>query len=370
MKHALTVLHKLTGLISISAVSFFYLILPACRPATPPATAPLPDTPIVQTFSLTKGQLSTSMQLPGELRPYQAVDLYAKVNGFVKQVYVDLGSQVHKGQLLLTLEAPELQSAASAAYSAMHTKQAVYSGSRANYYRLYQTSLTPGTIAANDLELAQARMSADSTDLLAARAAYQEATAMNGYLEIRAPFDGVISERNVHPGAYATGGNGTPLLRLEQQDHLRLTVAVSEAATAYFRQMDTVQFTVKSLPAQHFTAHVNRMAGSLSTPLRTETLEMDVWNKDGKLLPGMYAQVLLHPDDNQDSFVIPRQALVTNAQGSFVIRVAHNITDWVNVRKMQENADSIAISGSLQPGDRLVTAAADTLKNGITVLLN
>src|ERR1700757_3790153 len=105
----------------------------------------VPHTSSIQAFSLREGTLNTTMSLPGVLQPYQTVDLYAKVNGFIKTMTVDVGSQVHQGQLLMTLDAPEMTAALSQAQEELHTKEAVYRGSKANYDRLLKKSKIPGT---------------------------------------------------------------------------------------------------------------------------------------------------------------------------------------------------------------------------------
>jgi RND family efflux transporter MFP subunit len=328
------------------------------------------DTATVSTFSLNKGQLSTNMMLPGELRPFQSVDLYAKVNGFVKEMYVDIGSVVHKDQLLVTLEAPELDEALNASSSDLHTREAHYKVSKSNYDRLYRTSKIPGTISPNDLDMANGTMSADSASLMAARSRYQEAAAMKNYLQIRAPFDGVISARNLYAGAYAGPagqGSAKPLLVLEEQAKLRLVIDAPEAATAYFRQKDTVHFSVKTLPGEYFTAFISRLAGSMNTQLRTEQLEMDVLNKDKRLLPGMYARVSLVLTNDKKVFIAPKTAVTGNSQQIFVIRITKGHAEWIPVQKGRETADQVEIFGDLRDGDQLVTVATDELKNGSPV---
>jgi membrane fusion protein, multidrug efflux system len=337
--------------------------------ASEPA-APVSDTATVQTFSLSKGQLTTHMELPGELRPFQTVDLYAKVNSFVKNMYVDVGSQVHKGQLLVTLEAPEMEAALNNSASLLHTQEALYRASKANYDRLYRTSKIPGTISPNDLDLADGRRGADSANLAAARSRYQESAALTDYLEVRAPFDGVVSSRNMYPGAAAgPAGKGSfiPLLTVQEQTKLRLVIAVPEAATGYFQQNDTIHFTVQTLPGQEFSARVSRLAGSLDMQLRTEQLEMDVANKEKTLLPGMFAQVSLDLTNDKKVFIVPQTAVTGNSKRIFVIRIEQRKTEWVSVEKGRQGAGNVEIYGDLQEGDQLVSNGTDELKTGTHV---
>src|SRR5882757_2902938 len=126
------------------------------------------------TFQLEKGQLSTDLFVPGELIAFQQVDLYAKVNSFVKKLYADIGSEVKEGQLLATMEAPELQSQLASAESRVKSQEAIYIASKSNYDRIVETSKTPGTISQNDIDQANARQKSDLAQWDAARAAYKE----------------------------------------------------------------------------------------------------------------------------------------------------------------------------------------------------
>jgi len=344
-------------------------ILASCQSKQQTPTS-APPTVSVKTFKLNDGTLNTTMSLPGVLQPYQTVDLYAKVNGFIKNMTVDVGSQVHRGQLLMTLDAPEMTAALSQAQEDLHTKEAVYHGSKANYDRLLKTSKMPGTISPNDLDMAHAKMSADSSALLAARSAYQQAADLRNYLEVRAPFDGVISSRNVYPGAYVTPSDKSsnkPMLTLQEQSRLRLVVDVPEAATGYFSDKDTVHFTVKILPGKQFTAAINRMAGSLNDETRSEQMQMDIANQGKVLLPGMFAQVMLRLTNAQKTFVVPQSAVTQNSRNIFVIRVVNQRAQWVNVQKGRETPDSLEIYGGLKTGDLLISNATDELKNGAAV---
>lgn len=357
----------------LAAAGFCIIAFAACNNTSSSANITRQDTtatPVVPGFALSEGNIHSTLVLPGELQPFQSVDLYAKVNSFVKKMYVDVGSQVQQGQLLVTLDAPELETQIKAAASDLHTKEAIYNGSKATYTRLFRTSKLPGTVAPNDLETAYAKMSADSAELLAARSRYQLAVEMNNYLEIRAPFAGVISGRNVFPGAYvgpAGKGSDKPMLTLQEQSKLRLVVAVPEAAVPYLKDKDTVHFSVKPLPNQQFTAHISRMAGSMNPQFRTEQIEMDVQNTSRQLLPGMYAQVTLPYTNQQKTFVVPLTAVGSNSQTVFVIRAAGGKAQWVSVQKGREDADSTEIFGDLHLGDQLLLRASDEIRNGTAI---
>jgi membrane fusion protein, multidrug efflux system len=329
-----------------------------------------PDTAVIQSIPLSMGQLTTHLSIPGQLLPFQSVDLYAKVNAFVKDMFVDVGSEVHKGQLLATLEAPELEASVNESASLLHTQEALYRASKATYDRLYATSKIPGTISPNELDIADAKMGSDSANLAAARSKYHESADLQNYLQVRAPFDGVISTRNMYPGAYAgPAGKGSfiPLMTLQEQAKLRLVIDVPEAATGYFRERDTVHFAVQTLPGRTFTATVTRMAGSLDMQLRSEQLQMDVLNRDKTLLPGMFAQVSLDLTNSRKQFVVPQTTVTGNSKRIFVIRITGGKAEWVTVQKGREAAGKVEIYGDLKEGDQLVANASDELKAGTPV---
>jgi RND family efflux transporter MFP subunit len=327
----------------------------------------LAEEPATEVFSLQKGRLSSSLQIPGELIAYQQVDLYAKENSFVKKLYVDVGSEVTAGQLLVTMEAPELGSQLAGSLSNIKSREAIYMASKANYDRLYETSQTPGTISPNDLEQAAARKNSDFAQLEAAKAAYEQIAQTQNYLQIRAPFSGVITARNVNLGAYVgPSGKGSelPLFTLQEQKRLRLVISVPESYTGYLNHKNEVSFTVKALPNQQFKTQVKRMAGAIDSRLRSERIEMDVVNNDKKLLPGMVAEVNVPLPADDSTFLVPKSAVVNSTQSVFVIRVVNNKAEWVDIKTGREDNGIIEIYGNLNPGDELLKTATDEIRNG------
>lgn len=353
-----------TSLISSMAI---LSLLSSCHQKHKKEKDPADQPVAIQTFVLHKQEMSTSLQMPGELIAYQQVDLYAKVSSFVKSLKVDIGSEVTKGQLLMTLEAPELSSQLVAAESRLKSQEALYMASKSNYDRLLETSKTPGTISKNDLDQAVAKRNSDMAQLNAAKAAYKEVGSIQGYLEIRAPFNGVISARNVNLGAYvgpSGKGSDLPIFTLQEQKHLRLAVSIPELYTGYLQSGDAVTFTVKSKPNALFTAKVKRLSGALDARLRSERVEMDVPNLTKQLLPGMVADVSIPLPANVSTFIVPKTAVVDGAEGIFVIRSKNNKAEKVAVKKGREADDKVEIYGDIADGDVLVTAATEEIHNG------
>ncbi len=364
-------------LIALTALFISTALLSSCGPdkkeqeeqAQTVAQVDAAETPTVSLVTAEKGKLSSAISIPGELIPYQEVDLYAKVNSYVKNMLVDVGSQVHKGQLLVTLEAPEINSQLATAQSRIQQQQSVYIASKATYDRLLSTSKTPGTISQNDLELAEAKKNGDLANVEAAKSAYKEVAANLAYLEIRAPFDGVITLRNVNLGAYVgPGGKGTdPILVLQDQSRMRLVVSVPEIYTGGLTNKNEVSFTVQALQNQKFTAKIQRLAGALDTKLRSERVEMDVYNKDKKLLPHMFADVSVPLPSRDSTFILPKTAVVTSTEKVFVVRVVDHKAQWVDVKKGIEADGKVEVFGDLKAGDQIVKVASDEIRDGATV---
>lgn len=346
------------------------LLLSGCRGPAEKTEVKKTTVPARETLVLKKVKLNTALNLPGELISYQQVDLYARETSFVKKVHVDVGSEVKEGQLLASLDAPELSSRLSGAESRWRSQEAVYTASKANYQRLQETSKTPGTISQNDLDQALARMNSDLAQLEAAKALYREVGDARNYLEIRAPFGGVISGRNVNPGAYVgPSGKGSelPLFTLQEQRRLRLVVSVPEAFTAYFQNGDQVDFKVKARSEETFKANIKRHAGALDVRLRSERVEMDVNNTGKKLLPGMIAEVTIPLMGKDSTFVVPKTAVVNSAEGVFVIKVVDNKAEWVYVKTGRALNGDAEIFGDLSPGDELLKVANEEIRKGSVV---
>jgi membrane fusion protein (multidrug efflux system) len=320
--------------------------------------------------AVTTDTLRSSLSIPGELIPYQQVDLYAKISGYIKELNVDIGSKVKTGQVLMTLDAPELTAQLSTAESRLKSQEALYTASLANYNRLRETSKTPGTISPNDLEQAESKKNADIANLEAARSAYKEINDVRGYLILRAPFDGYVTARNVSVGAYV-GPNGKgsdlPAVTLQDQDRLRLVVSIPEEYATYVAQGSILSYKVRSLPSENFKAKVVRLARSLDTKLRSQRVEADIDNRSGKFLAGTVANVSLMVQSAPGSFIVPKTAVVISAEGVFVVRVANGKADRVPVKTGIENNGMIEVRGDLSPNDMIIKKATDEIQTGAAI---
>src|SRR5437870_11004396 len=235
------------------------------------------------------------VKLPGEFQPYLAVPIYAKLAGFVKRVAVDRGSTVKQGQVLVTLEAPEMlahiaeaQSKAQALGLQRAEAEAKLAAAQSTYDHLKAASATPGVVAENDVivaqktaEAAQALVRSYEDSIKAAQAQVQSVRDLEQYLTLKAPSDGIITARNAHPGALVGPGTGSPpLVRLHQISRLRLVVAVTEALVGAMVKGARVPFTVPAHPGETFYGVLSLMAYDLDEKTRTMPVELDVRNVD------------------------------------------------------------------------------------------
>lgn len=354
--------------------SFLFLVLAsvltACNSSEKKEITTIETALLIETFTISKEKLTTELRIPAELTGFQQVDIYAKVNSFVKELKVDIGSQVKKGQLLIVLEAPEINSQLAAAQSRQLSQKAIYMATKSTFDRIYETSKVEGTISKNDLEQADAQKKSDYAQYQASQATYKEIDNMKSYLEIRAPFDGIISARNVNLGAYVGSsgkGSESPLFTLQQQDKLRLSVYVPEIYTAYLTIGDELIFSVKSINNQSFHAKIARTSGALDNRLRSERVELDVKNKSKKLLPGMVAEVLLPLKSKHNNYVVPKSAVVTSSEGVYVFIVKNNKMIKIPVQKGRELEKRIEIFGDIPENSTLVKVASEEMKEGMAV---
>jgi RND family efflux transporter MFP subunit len=338
----------------------------------------------VEVVTVAAKQVDRTLRLPGEFLPYEKVDLYARVNGFVERVEVDRGSTVKQGQLLVLLSAPEMAAQRAEAEGRVLTiesqraeAEAKLVAAESTFDRLKAASATPGAVAANELvqaqqavDAARATVGAQENAVNAAKASVQAIRDLEAYLKVTAPFSGVITERLVHPGALAgpaAGPAATPLLRLEQNSRLRLVVAVPEASIAGIAKGVRVPFTVPAYPGEVFTGTVARLAQSVDPKTRTMPVEVDVSNGAGRLAAGMYPEVQWPVRGRHASLLVPPLSVVTTTERSFVIRVKDGRAEWVDVARGAAAGDQIEVFGALSPGDRIVRRATDEIRNGSAV---
>jgi membrane fusion protein (multidrug efflux system) len=324
---------------------------------------------------------SRTVELPGEFLPFLMVSLHAKVPSYVDRVLVDRGSIVKQGDLLAELSAPEMAAQIAEAQSKVHAAEAdrlqaeaQLAAKESTYDHTKTAAQTPGAIAGN--ELIQAEKQRDATRALlnsrqqasrAAEAAVRALLDLQAYLKITAPFNGVITDRLVHPGAFVGPGNDPVLLVIQQVSHLRLVVPVPEEDVSGIANGASVPFQVPAWPERSYSGIVARVAHALDQKTRTMNVELDVMNRDGSLAPGMYPTVAWPVRRMRPSLFLPKASVVTTAERTFVIRDQNGRAEWVDVRKGKTDGDLVEVIGNLHPGDKVLRRATDEIRNGAPI---
>jgi RND family efflux transporter MFP subunit len=350
----------------------------------PVTTATAAAAPTVDVVAVVLDTLKTIVPLPGELRPFETVPVFSKVSGFVKSIDVDRGSHVKQGQVIIRLEAPELMAQRAEAEAKLQSAQAQLAAAQSKlasdestYARLKAASSTPGVVAGNELEVAaraldadRAQVSAQQQNVAAATQARQSIAEVASYLEIKAPFDGLVTERNVHPGALVSvgsAGGAEPLVRIEAQSELRLIVPVPESYAAGISAGKKVEFTVSSYPGRTFTGAVARTAHALDPKTRTMAVEIAVANGSGDLAPGAFCEVRWPMERSTPSLFVPPTAVASTLDRTFVVRIRDGKADWVDVKKGASTGKLVEVFGDLHEGDQVAVRGTDELRSGMTV---
>ena len=325
--------------------------------------------------------VSRTVDLPAEILPYLSVSLHARVPGYVERVFVDRGSMVKQGDLLAELSAPELaaqiaeaESKVQSAESEKLQAEAQLGAAQSTAADLRKAAETPGAVAGNEVvqlqrqvEAAQALVRARAQASQAAAAAVRALKDMEAYLKITAPFDGVVTDRFVHPGALAGPGSDAVLLVVQQVSRLRLVVPVPEEDVAGMARGASVSFHVPAYPDRAYTGTVARIAHALDPKTRTMPVELDVTNIDGTLAPGMYPSVKWPVRREHPALFVPKTSVVTTTERTFVIRERNGRAEWVDVKKGAADGDLIEVSGALAAGDKVVRRGTDELRDGMPI---
>ena len=341
--------------------------------------------PTIDVVRVVERPVNVTLSMPGQLDPYETVAVYPKITGFVKTIRVDRGSRVRRGELMAELEAPEVLAQRAEAHSKLQAAEAQLAAARSKADgdastadKLKAASATPGVVAGNDLVLAQKAVEADQSQIdaarqtaEAARQALQSITQTEGYLRVTAPFDGVVTERNVHPGALVGPNSGqaagTPMVRVVQNERLRLVVPVPDAYTSGVATGTVMSFTVPAYPGQSFSGTVARIAQSVDVKTRTMAVELDVMNRDGRLTSGTFCQVKWPVRRPVPSLFVPSGSVASTTDRSFVIRIRNGRTEWVDVRTGLASGPLVEVFGDLRPGDQVAVRGTDELKAGSDV---
>ena len=391
-------MHRLTAILFVALIA----LLAGCSNSNVRAGGAQPEpATTVGVTPVTRKPILRQLSLSSELVPFQEIDVYAKESGFVKKLLVDYGSRVEEGQLMATLEIPELeaqleQDAAvirSVSDQVQHAKNEI--DRLEAQHKVYQlmaermkgvVEKQPGLLAQQEIdeavgkdlasaaqvEAAKSSLQSVQSQLDAAKAKEQHDRVLFDYSQIRAPFAGVVTQRYANYGTLLQAGTNSstqamPLVRLSQDNLFRLVIPVPESYVKYVKVGDRVQVRVPSLD-KVFPGKVARFSVAVNQDTRTMHTEVDVPNTSRVLIPGMYAEATLTLEHKNDALVVPLQAVNQNGQQTTILLVDHD--NKIQERKialgLQTASDAEVVAG-LNEGDRVVVSDRSGLKPGMDV---
>jgi multidrug efflux pump subunit AcrA (membrane-fusion protein) len=351
--------------------------------------------PVVSLVHPQKGKPTSELLLPGNIQPLYSAAIYARVDGYVEQRNVDIGSKVKAGQVLAVISSPEidqqlLQARATLTQSEASLLQtrAALEQARANseLARLTKGRVVPlgeaGAISRQlvdeavqahsarvaDVAAAAANISAAEANVAANHANVARLQQMQSFERVVAPFDGVVTERNVERGDLITATTRKPLFSVAQSDTLRVQVDVPQSEAVNIRDGQKASLDVKERLGREYTGTVVRSASSLDSTARTMLTEVQVDNRDGSLLPGMYAQVKFTLAQQHSSLIIPTSSLVIDHNGMHVVTVnSDRKIHLVPITIGRDMGTQVEVISGLQGSESLVASPSDLLNEGQSV---
>ena len=327
------------------------------------------EVPTAGVAKVTRDDLFKEVKIQAEFRPDVEVELHAKVSGFVKDMNVDFGDKVKAGQLLATLEVPELNAELTNAMANLRKTESDYTNDNLIYTRLLGVNRDhPNLVAQQDLDTAQANDLAAAAAIAAAKADVEKYRTLVGYTRITAPFDGVITKRYADPGALIQAGTSSdtqslPLVRVSNNYRLRLDFPVPVDYVKDIHLKDPVEVRVDSLDGMTFTGTVSRFTDRVEENTRTMTTEIETPNPDLKMVPGMWTTVILKVEKRPQALAVPIEAVAGEPPSVYVI----NQQDQVEERPVKlgmETPDKYEILSGLHEGDLVVVGNRSKLQAG------
>lgn len=315
--------------------------------------------------------LAKDITLAAEFRPYEEVELHAKVAGYVKAINVDIGDRVKEGQLLATLEVPELQDELRNAMAAAEKAAAAYTNAHLVYTRLEAVNKEhPNLVAQQDLDNASANDETASAADAAAEASVEKYRTLISYTRITAPFDGVITRRYADPGALIQAGTSSdtqarPLVRISNNYRLRLDFPVTVDYVKDIHQGDSIEVYVESLK-KTLTGTIARSSGTVDDATRTMIAEVEMSNPDLQLVPGMYATASLKVERRPNALALPVEGLADEKNSTVLVVNAKHQVEERHVQLGLETSDKYEVLSGLSEGD-LVLVGNHSLRPGQTV---
>ena len=307
-----------------------------------------------------------SISLPGEIKPYEEVNIYPKIKGFVKRIYADRGSFVKKGQLLAELEAPEVSAQYAARNSTSSSAYQKFLFSKQSYNRLQEAARKNGAVAGIEIERAYAQYLGDSSAYSSMRSEANASGQIQKYLRITAPFSGVITGRFISEGALVgnNGSNGEPLFQLTKEDKLRLVVAIPEKQARAVHEGTKANYTLIDFPGEKFSATLSRDSRALDTKTNSLLAEFDIDNTGNRIRSGQYAKVTVELQKKYATLWVPASSIVQAQSGIFVIKNEGGSAKRIPVEPGVSKDDLVEVYGVLTEDDEVFLKGSEEIKEG------
>ena len=336
---------------------------------------------LVEKPTLTNGE--DGLELSGELKPYLQTEMFSRINGLVSERCVQLGDHVKKGQLLATIDTPDLDAETASAKSALisaekHLMETKYQYNFAKQtYERFKNSSSDGAISRQDLDTKYNEFKTSEMNYLGAHADVDKAkqdlnrlTALQGYKRVVAPFDGVISKYNIDAGANVVSGGSstsTSLFEIQQIDKFRATIFVPQNYVRFIKDGQAVEVYIPENPSQKFKGYISQISGKLDNVSRAMEVALIIPN-NGKsgLYSGLYVKTNIDVKDRQKYLTINPACLTTfNSPDQYVAEVKPDSTiHFIKVKQGRDFGDKVEILEGLKGDEKLITNINDNLKEG------
>lgn len=307
------------------------------------------------------------LQLPGQTRAYIEAPIFAQTSGYLKKWYFEIGAQVRAGDVLADIDTPQVDQQLSQARAQLKVAEAARDLAEVTYKR-DQDLFNRRVIAAQDRDTASDTYRQSVATVNADQASVNALTALEDFKTVRAPFDGIVTERDTDIGAFVPSGSGVQLFRMEQTSPLRVYINVPQTFARFVKEGVQADLTLNELPGKKFPAHVTNTAGAIDPSSRTLLTELEVPNETHQLLPGAYAQITLKLVGDTGLVTIPSNALLFRSEGP-AVGVVHP-DGKVEIRKVVINrdlGDKLQIAQGLSDTDQVIINPSDGLANGVAV---
>jgi RND family efflux transporter MFP subunit len=356
------------------------------------------DAPAAAVVRVERGQMDNTLTIAGEFKPFEEVEVHAKVAGYIRKIYVDVGDHVKQGQTVAMLEVPELAAQLGGADAAVRRArddirreesdlaraQSAHAAAHSLYARLQQASeQQKGLVAQQELDEAQAKDLETEAQVSSAQAASSAAeqqvevalanqkqySAMSAYTRIVAPFTGIVTMRYADTGSLVAAGTSSstqaiPVVRIAEVSKLRLVLPIPESMAAEIHLGDPVKVRVEALHSE-IAGKVSRFADSLDIETRTMQTQIDFDNRNGRLMPGMYAETRLVLAERPNTLSLPLEAVTQSGTTATVLLVTPEST--VVERKITlglEGHSRVEVLSGLREGDRVVVGNRSRFRDG------